>query len=158
MRTDDGDARVQVRLEADSEEAKKKRLVEKKARREARQAKREAEKVKQERERKEAEEWERLWTEELTKARKAVNERAAREADREKAMDEAEAPVVAAVEDSQSIPAAVPSALATACMIEDIDRIEYPEGVNGPEPGLNVNAKQGIFRCAHFSSRISWKY
>ncbi|KAM5542985.1 hypothetical protein V8D89_003369 [Ganoderma adspersum] len=47
---------------------------------------------------------------------------------------------------SQSIPAALPSALATARIIEDIGSIQYPEGVKSPKPELNVNAKQGKFR------------
>ncbi|KAI1796808.1 eukaryotic translation initiation factor 4G1, eIF4E-binding domain-containing protein, partial [Ganoderma leucocontextum] len=47
---------------------------------------------------------------------------------------------------SQSIPAALPSALATARIIEDIGSIHYSEGVKSPKPELNVNAKQGRFR------------
>ncbi|TBU42561.1 hypothetical protein BD309DRAFT_991589 [Dichomitus squalens] len=46
----------------------------------------------------------------------------------------------------QGIPAALPSALATARIIEDIGSIQYPEGVKSPKPELNVNAKQGKFR------------
>ena len=46
----------------------------------------------------------------------------------------------------QAIPSALPSALATARIIEDIGSIQYPEGVKSPKPELNVNAKQGKFR------------
>ncbi|KAI0368980.1 hypothetical protein BV20DRAFT_997562 [Pilatotrama ljubarskyi] len=47
---------------------------------------------------------------------------------------------------SNAIPAPLPSALATARIIEDIGSIEYPEGIQSPKPELNVNAKQGKFR------------
>ncbi|TBU30206.1 hypothetical protein BD311DRAFT_754942 [Dichomitus squalens] len=46
----------------------------------------------------------------------------------------------------RGIPAALPSALATAQIIEDIGSIQYPEGVQSPKPELNVNAKRGKFR------------
>ncbi|KAI0696675.1 hypothetical protein C8T65DRAFT_583280 [Cerioporus squamosus] len=45
-----------------------------------------------------------------------------------------------------AIPAPLPSALATARIIEDIGSIQYPEGFKSPKPELNVNAKQGKFR------------
>ncbi|KAI1791195.1 armadillo-type protein, partial [Ganoderma leucocontextum] len=48
--------------------------------------------------------------------------------------------------ESQPNPAALPSALATARIIEDIGSIHYPEGVKSPKLELNVNAKQGKFR------------
>ena len=48
---------------------------------------------------------------------------------------------------SNAIPAPLPSALATARIIEDIGSIEYPEGIKSPKPELNLNAKQGKFRC-----------
>ncbi|KAH9942185.1 uncharacterized protein BXZ73DRAFT_87857 [Epithele typhae] len=47
---------------------------------------------------------------------------------------------------STVIPAALPSALATARIIEDIQSIQYPVGISSPKPELNVNAKQGKFR------------
>ncbi|KAH9855961.1 hypothetical protein C2E23DRAFT_901267 [Lenzites betulinus] len=47
---------------------------------------------------------------------------------------------------SNAIPAPLPSALATARIIEDIGSIAYPEGISSPKPELNVNAKQGKFR------------
>ncbi|KAI0669667.1 hypothetical protein C8Q78DRAFT_1041469 [Trametes maxima] len=47
---------------------------------------------------------------------------------------------------NHAIPAPLPSALATARIIEDIGSIEYPEGIRSPKPELNVNAKQGKFR------------
>ncbi|KAI0359607.1 hypothetical protein OH77DRAFT_1472942 [Trametes cingulata] len=47
---------------------------------------------------------------------------------------------------NNAIPAPLPSALATARIIEDIGSIEYPEGIKSPKPELNVNAKQGKFR------------
>ncbi|KAI8970822.1 hypothetical protein BD414DRAFT_501765 [Trametes punicea] len=47
---------------------------------------------------------------------------------------------------SSTIPQPLPSALATARIIEDISSIEYPEGIKSPKPELNVNAKQGKFR------------
>jgi Eukaryotic translation initiation factor 4G1 len=40
----------------------------------------------------------------------------------------------------------LPSALATARFIEDINRISYPEGVKGPKAELNVNTEKGKFR------------
>ncbi|EJF56832.1 hypothetical protein DICSQDRAFT_174514 [Dichomitus squalens LYAD-421 SS1] len=46
----------------------------------------------------------------------------------------------------QGIPAALPSALTTALIIEDIGSIQYPEGVKSPKPELNINAKQSKFR------------
>ena len=39
----------------------------------------------------------------------------------------------------------LPSALATARHIEDINRITYPEGINGPEVHLNANIQKGKF-------------
>ncbi|KAL7277802.1 hypothetical protein ACG7TL_008746 [Trametes sanguinea] len=47
---------------------------------------------------------------------------------------------------NSNIPQPLPSALATARIIEDISSIEYPEGIMSPKPELNVNAKQGKFR------------
>ncbi|OJT05714.1 hypothetical protein TRAPUB_3457 [Trametes pubescens] len=47
---------------------------------------------------------------------------------------------------NNAIPAPLPSALATARIIEDIGSIEYPEGILSPKPELNMNAKQGKFR------------
>ena len=44
------------------------------------------------------------------------------------------------------IPQPLPSALATARIIEDITTIDYPEGIRSPQVELNVNAKQGKFR------------
>ena len=38
------------------------------------------------------------------------------------------------------------SALATVRIIEDLNRISYPEGVTGPRPELNVNSKKGKFK------------
>ncbi|KAF7792743.1 hypothetical protein EIP86_003841 [Pleurotus ostreatoroseus] len=40
----------------------------------------------------------------------------------------------------------LPSALATARIIDDLGRIDYPEGIKSPKIELNVNAKQGKFR------------
>ncbi|EKM53380.1 uncharacterized protein PHACADRAFT_259721 [Phanerochaete carnosa HHB-10118-sp] len=44
------------------------------------------------------------------------------------------------------IQSALPSALATARIIEDISEISYPEGIMSPKVELNMNAKQGKFR------------
>ena len=41
---------------------------------------------------------------------------------------------------------ALPSALATARYIEDINHITYPEGIKRPKVELNVNAQNGKFR------------
>ena len=41
---------------------------------------------------------------------------------------------------------ALPSALATARHIEDINHITYPEGIKRPKIELNVNAQNGKFR------------
>jgi translation initiation factor 4G len=46
-----------------------------------------------------------------------------------------------------SIPPPLPSALATARYIEDINRITYPEGIKGPNVELNVNTQRGKFLC-----------
>lgn len=45
-----------------------------------------------------------------------------------------------------NIPAPLPSALATARIIDDLGRVPYPEGVKSPRVELNVNAKDGKFR------------
>jgi translation initiation factor 4G len=41
----------------------------------------------------------------------------------------------------------LPSTLATAWYIEDINRITYPEGIKGPNVELNVNTQRDKFRC-----------
>ncbi|KAJ7188714.1 hypothetical protein C8R46DRAFT_1171656 [Mycena filopes] len=45
-----------------------------------------------------------------------------------------------------NIPAALPSALATARIIDDLSRVPYPENIQSPKVELNVNAKDGKFR------------
>ncbi|KAF7315064.1 MI domain-containing protein [Mycena indigotica] len=45
-----------------------------------------------------------------------------------------------------NIPSALPSALATARIIEDLSRITYPENIQSPKLELNANAKDGKFR------------
>lgn len=40
----------------------------------------------------------------------------------------------------------LPSALATARIIDDLGGISYPEGIKSPKIELNINAKQGKFR------------
>ncbi|KAG7091123.1 hypothetical protein E1B28_010177 [Marasmius oreades] len=45
-----------------------------------------------------------------------------------------------------NIPQALPSALATARIIDDLGRVTYPEGVKSPRVELNINAKDGKFR------------
>ncbi|KAH9944590.1 ARM repeat-containing protein [Amylocystis lapponica] len=40
----------------------------------------------------------------------------------------------------------LPSALATARVIEDLSSVAYPEGIKSPKVELNLNAKQGKFR------------
>ncbi|KXN87473.1 Eukaryotic translation initiation factor 4 gamma [Leucoagaricus sp. SymC.cos] len=45
-----------------------------------------------------------------------------------------------------SVPAPLPSALATARIIDDLSRVQYPEGISSPNPELNANAKDGKFR------------
>ncbi|KAI0941635.1 hypothetical protein AcW1_003473 [Taiwanofungus camphoratus] len=47
---------------------------------------------------------------------------------------------------NQSISQPLPSALATARVIEDLGSVSYPEGIMSPKVELNVNAKQGKFR------------
>jgi translation initiation factor 4G len=44
------------------------------------------------------------------------------------------------------IPPPLPSALATARHIEDINRITYPQGIKSPRIELNVNTQKGKFR------------
>ncbi|KII95639.1 hypothetical protein PLICRDRAFT_48580 [Plicaturopsis crispa FD-325 SS-3] len=46
----------------------------------------------------------------------------------------------------KDVPAALPSALATARHIDDLTNVPYPEGVNSPKLELNVGAKDGKFR------------
>ncbi|KAI0311488.1 hypothetical protein OF83DRAFT_1271296 [Amylostereum chailletii] len=45
-----------------------------------------------------------------------------------------------------NIPASLPSALATARIIEDLGHVAYPEGIKSPKVELNVNAAKGKFR------------
>ncbi|KAJ7647733.1 hypothetical protein FB45DRAFT_1052162 [Roridomyces roridus] len=45
-----------------------------------------------------------------------------------------------------NIPAPLPSALATARIIDDLSRVTYPENIQSPKVELNVNAKDGKFR------------
>ncbi|KAJ3754523.1 hypothetical protein EV360DRAFT_51498 [Lentinula raphanica] len=45
-----------------------------------------------------------------------------------------------------NIPAPLPSALATARVIDDLGRVPYPVGVQSPKVELNANAKDGKFR------------
>ena len=47
---------------------------------------------------------------------------------------------------SKSIPPPLPSALATARIIDDIGQISYPEGIKSPKVELNINAKGGKFK------------
>jgi translation initiation factor 4G len=44
-------------------------------------------------------------------------------------------------------PPVLPSTLATARYIEDINSITYPEGIKGPKVELNVNTQRGKFLC-----------
>jgi translation initiation factor 4G len=44
------------------------------------------------------------------------------------------------------IVAGLPSALATARIIDDIGQITYPEGIKSPKVELNINAKDGKFK------------
>ncbi|KAF8271191.1 eukaryotic translation initiation factor 4G1, eIF4E-binding domain-containing protein [Lactarius quietus] len=46
---------------------------------------------------------------------------------------------------TSDMPRALPSALATARHIEDINHITYPEGINTPKAELNVNNQNGKF-------------
>lgn len=45
-----------------------------------------------------------------------------------------------------NIPAALPSALSTARIIEDIGQVPYPEGIQSPKVELNIGAKDGKFK------------
>lgn len=47
---------------------------------------------------------------------------------------------------TKNVVAALPSALATARVIEDLDHVSYPEGISSPRPELNTNSKKGKFR------------
>ena len=40
----------------------------------------------------------------------------------------------------------LPSALSSARIIEDIDKVSYPPGIKAPKRELNVNAASGKFR------------
>ncbi|KAF8520278.1 hypothetical protein BU17DRAFT_89283 [Hysterangium stoloniferum] len=44
------------------------------------------------------------------------------------------------------LPPSLPSALATARIIDNLDRIQYPEGIMSPKPELNTGASNGRFR------------
>ena len=46
----------------------------------------------------------------------------------------------------KDIPPSLPSALATARIIEDIGQVAYPEGIQSPKIELNVNAKDSKFK------------
>ena len=46
----------------------------------------------------------------------------------------------------ERLPQRLPSALARARIIEDIDKISYPQGIKAPRRELNVNATSGKFR------------
>jgi translation initiation factor 4G len=48
---------------------------------------------------------------------------------------------------TSNTPPALPSTLATARHIEDINCITYPEGIKSPNAELNVNPPKGKFRC-----------
>ena len=45
------------------------------------------------------------------------------------------------------LPPSLPSALATARAIDNLDKVQYPEGVMSPKPELNAGAANGKFRC-----------
>ncbi|KAJ6563363.1 eukaryotic translation initiation factor 4G1, eIF4E-binding domain-containing protein, partial [Mycena vulgaris] len=45
-----------------------------------------------------------------------------------------------------NISAALPSALATSRIIDDLSRVPYPENIQSPKVELNINAKDGKFR------------
>lgn len=47
---------------------------------------------------------------------------------------------------SANLPQPLPSALASARIIEDIGKVSYPEGIKAPSSELNVNATSGKFR------------
>ena len=47
---------------------------------------------------------------------------------------------------AKTIPPSLPSALATARIIDDIGQITYPEGIKSPRTELNINAKDGKFK------------
>ncbi|EIM85126.1 uncharacterized protein STEHIDRAFT_81994 [Stereum hirsutum FP-91666 SS1] len=47
---------------------------------------------------------------------------------------------------AMNIPQPLPSALATARIIEDLHEISYPEGIKSPKVELNANAAKGKFR------------
>lgn len=53
-----------------------------------------------------------------------------------------------------SVAPPLPSALATARHIEDINRITYPQGIKSPRLELNVNTQKGKFRYIFMSSFI----
>lgn len=55
-------------------------------------------------------------------------------------------PLDLSVASKPNIPAPLPSALATARIIDDLSRVPYPEGVRSPQIELNVNAKDSKFR------------
>ncbi|KZT21061.1 hypothetical protein NEOLEDRAFT_1121622 [Neolentinus lepideus HHB14362 ss-1] len=55
-------------------------------------------------------------------------------------------PLDLSVTRSSSISASLPSALATARIIEDLGSVTYPEGIQSPKPELNAHAKNGKFR------------
>ncbi len=55
---------------------------------------------------------------------------------------------------TSNIPHALPSALATARYIEDLNHITYPEGIKSPKVELNVNTQNGKFRCVRSAFEI----
>jgi translation initiation factor 4G len=124
------------------------RLMEKKKRR---KAKKETARI--ERERKEAEE--RAAREEREKeCLPQEEERVQREAGENTERERAEQEILRKLQEEEqaqttintNIAPPLPSALATARHIEDINRITYPDGIKRPKVELNVNNQKGKFR------------
>lgn len=156
------------RKKKEEEEERKKKEEEERIRLAEEQRKKEEEKERirveeEERAKKEAEEKERLQKEaEAAKATKEEKEEGEIEEDAPKAEEKKPLKIQTSLEgpsgrkrpgpldlsgaQKPNIPQPLPSALATARIIDDLGRVPYPEGVKSPRLELNVNAKNGKFR------------
>ncbi|SJK97983.1 uncharacterized protein ARMOST_01239 [Armillaria ostoyae] len=149
--------RAKAKAEADSKAKKEKEENERREKEEKERLEKEREakaaKEKQEREaaekerlKKEEEEKEkerlRLEEEERKKAEEETEKKRLQQEQEEKERTKEEAARVKA----EAKAAPLPSALATARIIDDLGRIPYPEGIKSPRVELNINAKDGKFR------------
>ncbi|TFY58487.1 hypothetical protein EVJ58_g6384 [Rhodofomes roseus] len=164
--------RVRKEKEKADEDRRRQQEDEEKARKEAEKAKEEEERLRKEEERLKAEEEKVAATGaepeegevdevEATPASETVEKTADKEDSNDKLQDKGILRIDTAVSDTpkkrhpgpldlsstrKPIAQPLPSALATARIIEDLGSVSYPEGIRSPKIELNVNAKHGKFR------------